>query len=260
MDITHGSSREHPVVHHVEVSQTMVWLQQGLKDLRRAPADAMFYGAVFVLMGYLLIAYFDSAPQFVLTLSTLFLLAGPFLAIGLYDLARQHENTFATQRVNLWHSMVAWRVNLPGFTLYAALLALMVFGWFRVSLLMFALFFDTAALPSLDSLLTNALLPENMTFLLAYFGVGFLFAVAVFSLSVVAIPMMLDKDVDTVTAMINSVQAVYKNLLTMAVWAVMIVALTAVGFATYFIGLIVIMPVLGLASWHAYRAMISYES
>jgi uncharacterized membrane protein len=105
----------------------------------------MFYGAVFVLMGYLLIAYFDSAPQFVLTLSTLFLLAGPFLAIGLYDLARQHENVFATQRVNLWHSMIAWRVNLPGFTLYAALLALMVFGWFRVSLLMFALFFDTAA-------------------------------------------------------------------------------------------------------------------
>lgn len=220
----------------------------------------MFYGAAFVLMGYLLISYFDSAPQFVLTLSTLFLLGGPFLAIGLHDLARQHEEIRAPQRVNLWHSMTAWKANLPGFTLFAALLAVLVFGWFRVSLLLFALFYDTAALPSLDELLANALLPANLPFLLAYFGVGFLFAATVFALSVVAIPMMLDKDVDTVTAMINSVQAVYKNLLTMTVWAAMIVALTAVGFATYFIGLIVIMPVLGLASWHAYRAMISYES
>lgn len=260
MDITHGTSREHPVVHHVSVTQPLFWLRQGLNDLRKAPADAMFYGAAFVLMGYLLISYFDSAPQFVLTLSTLFLLGGPFLAIGLVDLARQHEAVRAPQRVSLWHSMTAWKANLPGFTLFAALLAVLVFGWFRISLLLFALFYDTAALPSLDELLANALLPENMTFLLAYFGVGFLFAATVFALSVVAIPMLLDKEVDTVTAMVNSLQAVYKNLLTMTVWAVMIVALTAVGFATYFIGLIVIMPLLGLASWHAYRAMISYES
>ena len=260
MDITHGSSREHPVIHHVSVSQPFAWLRLGMQDLLKSPADAMFYGVAFVLMGYLLISYFNSAPQFVLTLVTLFLLAGPFLAIGLYDLARQHEALRGKQRVSLLHSMSAWKANLPGFTLFAALLAVMVFGWFRVSLLMFAMFFDTAALPSLDAIMLNAFSPDNMTFLLAYFGVGFLFAVAVFSLSVIAIPMLLDKEVDTVTAMVNSVQAVYKNLLTMAVWAAMIVILTAVGFATFFIGLIVIMPVLGLASWHAYRAMITYES
>jgi len=260
MDITHGTSREHPVVHHVAVGQTMVWLKQGMKDLLKAPADAMFYGAAFVVMGYLLISYFNRAPEFVLTLSTLFLLAGPFLAIGLYDLARQHEDAHGPQRVSLWHSMTAWKRNLPGFTLFAALLVVMVFGWFRISLLMFALFYDTAALPSLDQLLFNAFMPDNLAFLLAYFGVGFLFAASIFALSALAIPMMLDKEVDTVTAMVNSVQAVYKNLLTMAVWAAMIVILTAVGFATFFIGLIVIMPVLGLASWHAYRAMITYES
>jgi len=156
--------------------------------------------------------------------------------------------------------MTAWKRNLPGFTLFAALLVVMVFGWFRISLLMFALFYDTAALPSLDQLLFNAFMPDNLAFLLAYFGVGFLFAASIFALSALAIPMMLDKEVDTVTAMVNSVQAVYKNLLTMAVWAAMIVILTAVGFATFFIGLIVIMPVLGLSSWHAYRAMITYES
>ncbi|WP_293766492.1 DUF2189 domain-containing protein [uncultured Aquitalea sp.] len=260
MDITHGSSREHPVVHHVDASQSLQWLRQGVQDLRAAPADAMFYGAVFVLMGYLLVSYFEAAPQFVITLATLFLLAGPFLAIGLYDLARQKEMFQGGSRVNLLHSMTAWRVNLPGFTLYAALLAVLVFAWFRVSLLMFALFFDMATLPTLDGIVMNAFKPENLSFLIAYFGVGFFFALAVFAISVVSIPMMLDKEVDTVTAMVTSVQAVYKNLLTMAVWAAMIVALTAVGFATYFIGLIVIMPVVGLASWHAYRAMITYET
>lgn len=260
MDITHASSREHPVIHRVSVSQPFTWLRLGMQDLLKFPADAIFYGVAFVLMGYLLIRYVDSAPQLVLTLLTLFLLAGPFLAIGLYDLARQHEASQGRQRVSLLHSMAAWKANLPGFTLFAALLAVMVFGWFRVSLLIFALFFNTAALPSLDAILLNAFNPDNMTFLLVYFGVGLLFAVTIFSLSVVAIPMLLDKEVDTVTAMVNSLQAVYKNLLTMAVWAAMIVILTAVGFATFFIGLIVIMPVLGLASWHAYRAMITYES
>ncbi|MEF2276582.1 hypothetical protein, partial [Pseudomonas aeruginosa] len=85
------------------------------------------------------------------------------------------------------------------------------------------------------------------------------FAVAVFALSVCAIPMMLDKDVDTITAMVMSVQAVYHNLLTMLVWAAMIVVLTAIGFATQFIGLLLIMPLIGLSSWHAYRALINFE-
>lgn len=143
--------------------------------------------------------------------------------------------------------MTAWKAKLPGFTLFAALLAVLVFGWLRVFLLLLALFYHTAALPSLAELL-------------AYFGVGFLFVATVFALSRVVIPMLLDKDVDTVTAVVHSLQAVYKNLLTMTVWAAMIVILTAVGFATYFIGLIIIKPVLGLANWHAYRAMITYES
>ena len=162
-------------------------------------------------------------------------------------------------RVKLAHSMSAWRVNLPAFTLYAALLAVLVFGWFRVSLLMFALFYDTAALPSLNDIVVNAFNPDNIAFLVAYFAVGFLFAQVVFSVSVVSIPLMLDKEVDTVTAMIASVQAVLKNVLTMGIWAAIIVALSAVGFVTYFLGLIIIMPVLALASWHAYRDLITFE-
>lgn len=257
MDITHLPSHEHIVVQHVTPGQSLQWLRLGWQDFRRAPADALFYGAVFVLMGYLLNMYFDFAPQFVITLAALFLLAGPFLAIGLYDISRQLESPLGG-RVKLVHSMTAWRVNIPGFTLFAALLAVLVFGWFRVSLLMFALFFESNV-PELDQLVASAFEIQNLPFLLAYFGTGLLFAIAVFAVSVCAIPMMLHKDVDTITAMVCSVQAVYRNLLTMLIWAAIIVLLTAIGFATQFIGLLLTMPLIGLSSWHAYRALINFE-
>ena len=255
MDITHLPAHEQVQIQHVAVSAPWQWLRLGWQDLWRSPADSIFYGAAFVAMGYLLNAYFSYAPQFVITLAALFLLAGPFLAIGLYDIARQLEQG---GRVRLLHSMTAWRVNMPGFTLFAALLAVLVFGWFRVSLLLFALFFE-GNIPALDQLASMAFSADNLPFLLIYFGSGLMFAVAVFTLSCCAIPMMLHKEVDTITAMVNSVQAVYHNLLTMAVWAAMIVILTAIGFATQFIGLLLVMPLIGLSSWHAYRALIHFE-
>lgn len=258
MDITHLPSEEHVVVRQVGLDQPLKWLQLGWRDFRRAPADTVFYGAVFVLMGYMLNIYYDYAPQFVITFATLFLLAGPFLAIGLYDISRQLE-AFNGGRVSLLHSMTAWRVNIPGFTLFAALLTVLVFGWFRMSLLIFALFYD-GNIPSLDTLLLSMLGSEHMTFAIAYFTLGFFFALAVFAVSVVAIPMLLHKDVDTITAMVTSVRAVFANIVTMMAWAAMIVILTAIGFATYFVGLLIIMPVLGLASWHAYRALVEYET
>jgi len=257
MDITHLNSREHTVIHHVTPAHTLLWLKMGYRDLKHAPADSVFYGAAFVLMGFFLSFYFEQAPQFVITFATVFLLVGPFLAIGIYDVARQLE-AFNGGRVRLGHSMVAWRSNMQSFSLYAVLLAVLVFGWFRISLLIFALFFD-GPLPTLDSIGSLAFSMENMPFLIAYFGTGLVFAVLVFGVSVVSIPMMLDKEVDTVTAMVNSLQAVWKNPLTMVAWAGIIVALTVVGFATYFVGLLVLMPLIGLATWHAYRDLISYE-
>ncbi|POB00693.1 hypothetical protein C2134_00245 [Chromobacterium sinusclupearum] len=258
-DHDHETPHVRPVPRKVEPAQTLQWLRKGFRDFQKAPADCLFYGAIFVLMAYLLGAYVDQAPELVITFATIFLLAGPFLAIGLYDIAKQMEAFDGHGRVKLLHSVASWRVNMPGFSLYAVLLAVLVFGWFRVSLLMFALFYDTAALPNLNEIVADSFNADNLEFLIAYFAVGFLFAQLVFSVSVVSIPLLLDKDVDTVTAMIASVRTVYRNVLTMGVWAAIIVAMTVVGFATYYLGLIIIMPVLALASWHAYRDLITFE-
>lgn len=252
----------HPVVHHVMPWYPLKWLKQGLGVLRKAPISGLFYGVAFVLMGYFLVYYFSAAPHIVITLSTLFLLAGPFLAIGFYDITKQMEGSTGSVpiRVSLFHSMMAWRSNIQGFSLYAVLLAVIVFTWFRISLLMFALFYDTATLTSLSHLLRDALLPSNRLFLLVYFGVGFFFALLVFASSVIALPMLLDKEVDTVTAVITSIQAVVKNALTMLVWAALVVVLCVFGFATYYVGLVITAPLVGFATWYAYRDLVSYPS
>ncbi|MDF0606759.1 DUF2189 domain-containing protein [Neisseriaceae bacterium TC5R-5] len=259
MDVTHDVPRDRPVPRQVAALQGVVWLKKGFRDFQKAPADCLFYGTAFMVMGYLLSFYVEQAPVLVITFATMFLLAGPFLAIGLYDIAKQMEAFDGRGRVRLIHSITAWRTNMPGFSLFAALLAVLVFGWFRVSLLLFALFYDTAQLASLNDIVANAFDSDNLQFLLLYFLVGFLFAQVVFSISVVSIPLLLDKEVDTITAMIASVQAVRKNVLAMGVWAAIIVAMTLIGFVTYYIGLIIIMPVLALASWHAYRDLITFE-
>lgn len=257
MDITHLPSHDHPVVRHVTPAHTLQWLKMGYKDFKRAPADCAFYGVIFVVMGFFLAFYFDRAPQYVITFSTIFLLVGPFLAIGLYDVARQLE-VFGGGRVDLVHTMTAWRVNIPAFTLYAALLTVLVFAWFRISLLIFALFFE-GPLPTLEQIVASAFTLENAGFLIAYFGTGFFFALMVFAVSAVSIPMMLDKEIDTISAMVTSLEAVYKNILTMAVWAAIIVAMTVIGFVTYYVGLLFLIPIVALATWHAYRDMIVFE-
>lgn len=259
MAVIQDIPRIRPVAREVAYMQPVSWLRKGFRDFQKAPVDCLFYGAIFVLMGYLLSAYAEQAPELEITMATIFLLAGPFLAIGLYDIAKQMEAFDGHGKVKLRHSMVSWRTNLPGFTLYAVLLAVLVFAWFRVSLLMFALFYDTATLPEINEIVSGSLRGENLAFLVSYIVVGFLFAQVVFSVSVVSIPLMMDQEVDTITAMIASVQSVFRNVLTMGIWAAIIVAMTVVGFATYYVGLIIIMPVLALASWHAYRDLITFE-
>lgn len=258
MELTHDSATLRVVARRVAPAMVRRWLRLALADFRRVPADALFYGAMFILMGYALTWYLSSAPQMVLLLSTLFLLGGPFLAIGLMDLARQGGDP-ARRQASLLASLQAWRRNVQGLTLYAVLLTLLAFGWFRVSQLVFALFYDDGALPRLGDLVAQAWQPQNAGFLLAYLGLALLAGMLVFCLSALAVPMMLDREIDTVSAMLASLQAVRKNRMTMAIWAAIIVLLTVLGLACYFVGLLFTMPLLAFASWHAYRDIITYE-
>ncbi|MBI1396049.1 MAG: DUF2189 domain-containing protein [Betaproteobacteria bacterium] len=233
------------------------WLSQGLADMRAAPGPSLFYGAVFAVMGAL-IDQFVREAALELALVTGFLLVAPFLAMGLYDISRQRQ---LGQPVVFAHTLVAWQSNAPSVGFYALILALLLAVWIRVSVVVVALFF-TGDLPFEGSLLAHlASTPEGWVFMASYAAAGAGFALFVFATTVVSIPMLRDwYGMDTLTAMITSFNALRANFGVMVLWAVTIVLLVGVGFFTWYVGLVVTAPVVGHASWHAYRECVSRPS
>ncbi|MCW5592754.1 MAG: DUF2189 domain-containing protein [Burkholderiales bacterium] len=230
------------------------WLVRGWDDFRAAPLASGFYGAAFAAMGWALAALYDFAYQYVTTLAGAFLLAAPFLATGLYALSRDRERGL---RPRLAPSLTAWRENVGGLGIYVLVVTVIFLVWARASLVTFALF-STGTMPDLKGFLAKAFSLGNIEFVLVYFAAGSVFATLVFAVSVVSVPMMLDRGNDAVSAAILSVQVLAKNPGTMAVWAALIVVLTGLGLATAFLGLVLTMPVIGHATWHAYRDCVAW--
>lgn len=238
-----------PKVRNVPAFRPLHWLVLASIDMRRAPMASLFYGLVFALMGQTLHWLFMHAPHQTVTLTTGFMLLGPFLTMGLYDIGRRLE--LGQEKVFV-PSLLAWKRNLPGIGLFATILALTFAGWMRVSVVLFALFY-TDQIPAIDDMFKATFFTEeNMAFLIAYFSCGAMFALLVFAISVVSIPMLLAKDGDTLTAIFTSVQALLRNPASMTVWGLCIVLLFVIGVALFYAGLIVTMPLAGLATWHAY--------
>ncbi|SFZ78652.1 DUF2189 domain-containing protein [Chitinimonas taiwanensis] len=230
------------------------WLKLALGDIRATPSGLLFYGLAFVAMGWSIRGLFGYAPEHTMTLVTAFLLAGPFICLGLYEISRRHETL---PRVQLLPTLTALRINVAGISLFAIILALLVAGWMRVSVVVFALFF-TENLPDLKLILSPAFLAEadNLTFMIVWLSAGAFFSLLTFALSVVSIPIMLDRDADTLTAMFASVRVCLANPACMLTWGAIIVLLVVLGFALWGVGVAFTVPLVGHATWHAYRALI----
>ncbi len=226
------------------------WLALGVADLRAAPGPSLFYGFVFAVMGAA-IQRFVGEAALELALVTGFLLVSPFLAVGIYDISRHRTRG---KPVVFTHTLVAWQANAPSIGFYALILALLLAVWIRVSVVVVALFF-TGDMPQEGGIFAQlAATPEGWVFMAAYAAAGAGFALFVFATGAVSIPMLLDRHgMDTLTAMITSFSALRRNLPVMVLWAVTIVVLVAVGVFTWYLGLVVVVPLVGHASWHAYR-------
>lgn len=244
-----------PPIHTVKLGAAFGWLARGMDDLRACPMASLFYGFCFAGMGLLVTLVFEHAYQYTSALTSGFLLLGPFLAMGLYELSRRRERGDGCRFSS---SLTIWRRNAPNIGIFALVLTVIFLVWARASLIVFALFY-THEMPNLTGFLTQVLQLENLEFLLIYSAVGAVFAVLVFAVSVVSIPIMLDRREDAITAMLTSVAVIVRNPAPLALWAFLIAALTTLGFLTFHIGLVFIMPMIGHATWHAYRALVGHK-
>ena len=229
------------------------WLVQGLRDVRRAPGIALFYGLCFWGMARMMVWVFRASPEYVMSMASGCLLVGPFMAMGLYYVSKQLEQGPPPL---LSESLTCWDSHLASMGMLVIVLMVLEMLWGRAAMVVFAISFDTG-MPTTANMLQTLLRPENWEFLLIYTAVGAVFAGLVFASMVVSLPAILDLDTDALTACITSMRVVASNKGVMLLWGMLITVLIAASFLFYSVGLIVLGPVLGCASWHAYRASVS---
>jgi len=228
------------------------WLRAGWADFARSPVIGLFYGACFMAMGQALLGVFRAAPAYVLALSAGFLLVGPLLCLGLYHASRALQRG---EPPRLGASLVAWWPAKGTLAIFGGVLLILEMLWGRASLVVFAVSFNS--MPDPQRLVGQLLSGENLEFLITWTSVGAVFAGLIFVTSVVSIPMILDRGTDAITAGLTSIRACLDNPGVMLAWGALIVLITGAALALPgMAGLLVAGPVLGHASWHAYRSAV----
>jgi len=238
-------------------SDVLRWLAAGWRDLCAHPGIAAFYGGAFTLMALVLGVVFRNKPEYTMSIASGCILLGPFLAMGLYEVSRRRE---LGEPPELGASLACWEPHVRSMAMLILVLIVLELLWGRASLVVFAVFFNTG-MPSTTSVLQAIFNPENWEFVLAYAVVGGAFAMLVFMTSVVSIPMILDRDTDAISAAITSIEVFFHNTGVMLLWGLVITVLVAVALAMPLaLGLLLVGPWLGHASWHAYRGSVEWPT
>ncbi len=237
-------------VRRVGIGAPFRWLAAGLRDMVAMPVASLAYGVIFAVVGYALVTLSSSRPHLLSAAVSGFFLAGPFLGMGLYRLSQCRE---AGEPATFLDSATVWRSNPWSIGLFGVLLAFVLLSWERISAILFALFHG-ASLPVTDGGWTDVLLSAaDPAFVVVYLAIGAALAAGVFAISAIALPLLITGPIDPVTAAITSVRATLANPGVMLLWAALIVGLITLGMMSAFIGLIVAMPLVAHASWHACR-------
>jgi uncharacterized membrane protein len=246
-----------PTIRRVELDRPWQWLARGWRDLTQALVVSIGLGLVFAVVSWLLTfgLWWGGYLYLVLPMATGFMIVGPILAIGFYEISRRLA---AGERVNLISTFDVFRRNPRQIAVMGFILLLVLLTWIRIAAMIFMLYWGLEP-PSFQDLVVNTFLrPSSLPFLIFGVGVGGLFAFLAFAISAVSIPMLADRPrVDAITAIVTSVRAVRENPGPMLLWAAIIAVATGAGLATLYLGLIVVVPLFGYATWHAYRDLVS---
>lgn len=228
------------------------WLKDGWSDMVATRFAGLFYGLIFTSIGYLLEFVYGTFWKASMGLTTGFFLMGPVICTGIYALSRQLQHG---ESISLTQSWTAWRVNWKSIGLFAVILTFLMIVWARVSVVLFALF-ASHDYPNLQNMLSQIVSLQNLEFMIVWTGVGAGFASLAFAISVVSIPMLLDRETDTMEAIFCSLTALWNNLWPCLVWAALVVLLIGISLFVFKPLLIVTAPWVGHATWKAYQHLL----
>jgi uncharacterized membrane protein len=240
-----------PLVGELTVQELWVALKAGLYDFRRAPQFGIFFSAVYVLGGFLMIWLGAGEVTWTLATSLGFPLAAPFAAVGLYEVSRRLENGEPL----VWSQVlgVVWMERGRQIPWAGAIIVIYFLFWTFLAHMIFALFMGLSPATNVTSSWEMFLTRNGLTVIAVELVVGGVLAFFLFSMTVVSLPLMLEKEIDFISAMLLSIRTVSENLAVMMLWAFVIAVLTLIALIPWFLGLFVVLPVLGHATWHLYR-------
>lgn len=249
-----------PFARHLPASAAQEWLASGWRDLRASPGPSLAYGLFLTLFSYAVLWALHASQLLYLALPAVagFLIVGPFLAIGLYEKSRLQSQG---ERIGL-SGMLVFRPASGGQLAYAGLfLGLLILFWLRAADLLYALFFGLTPFPGAADAFANAFTtPRGWALIATGTLVGGLFAAFAFAISVFSIPMLVSRKTDALTAMGLSFAMTVQNLRPMLAWGAIVAVGLGVSFVTGLVGLIVLFPILGHGTWHAYKAIAQDET
>lgn len=262
-DTHHVSPLSLPAINHIESDRPWLWLAAGWNDFTRTPAASMGYGILLTVVMLLVFYLLQSIRSFHLAIGLMagFVFLGPTLAVGLYELSRRMEHRKQARLVDSWHG---WRRNTGSVLALGVILVLLMMVWVMLSMQLMALFYpmtgEIGAVFGMAGSWQEFAFSIRWPAVLAFTSVGVIAVTVAYVFAVIAAPMLTEhEDMDVITAMVVSVNAVRRNPAAMTLWAGLISLFTCVAVMPIFLGLIVVFPLLAYASWHAYRDVIEHK-
>jgi uncharacterized membrane protein len=247
-----------PAVRKITIADVREALAKGFDDFEAYRSDVLFVGVIYAAVGLVLarLAFGSNFIPLVFPLASGFAIIGPFAAIGLYEMSRRREQGAEVTWANAFDVFKAPAVG--GIFALGVMLVLLFLVWLAAAWGIYAMTLGTAEATSLGAFAHDVFLtPAGWTMIAVGVGVGFLFALLAMSISVVAFPMLIDRDVGLDTAIATSIKAVKENPVPMAAWGLIVAGLLVAGSIPLFIGLVAVVPTLGHATWHLYRRLVA---
>lgn len=242
-----------PEIHEISFAMLKEALRLGWKDTKRTPGFGFVFSSAYVVLGLILLAitYSTGKSYWLIFAAVGFPLIGPFAAVGLYEISRRLEQGRAMDLYQIFGVVfIQSKRQLPSI----CVIVIMVFlFWFFLAHMIFALFMGLSTMTNVSSSFAVYLTGNGLMMLAVGTVVGAVFSLLLFAITVISLPLLLDREVDFVTAMIVSFQAVTNNPKTMLLWGAFIGVLTILALLPAFLGLYLVLPLLGHSTWHLYR-------